>query len=333
MTGTQMIAGSGSALVILALLWQIFSMSGLDASRNGASHEFINGIQSTGPAPLKRTPRIIEGDRNYSGVISAIYTSPIHLHGCVVDEKGNPASGATVEYSLNDKHFKDGTKGTTMSDARGNFLIKGNGASIYVNVEKNGYYRVTDQSYGSVRADRITSLQMPVRFVLKKAGIPQKLIHNKITTRLAPTDGTPVEIHLARPKLGSVQSGHFRVEVWIAPAEPGRWEGFEWKCRLSVPAGGLTERTDTMHFEAPSEGYVPSIEVTMPAAPIGAQNWRSSLEKQLYLRLPDGTHARGRLYISFDPDRALVSFDSFWNQSPIESRNLEAGANEFGKAL
>ena len=329
----KIIVISTAVLAILALLWLIFSKSGHDASRASALEKSTSGIQSAGTDPLKQTPEISERNRNLSAAIAAIYSSPIHLHGCVVDEKGNPVSGATVEYSLNDKHFKDGTKRTTMSDARGNFLIKGNGASVYVNVEKNGYYRVTDQSYGSVRADRITSLQMPVRFVLKKAGIPQKLIHNKITTRLAPTDGTPVEIHLARPKLGSVQSGHFRVEVWIAPAEPGRREGFEWKCRLSVPAGGLTERTDTMHFEAPSEGYVPSIEVTMPAAPSGAQNWRSSLEKQFYLRLPDGTHARGRLYISFDPDRALVSFDSFWNQSPTESRNLEAGANEFGKAL
>jgi hypothetical protein len=320
-----------AVLAILALLWLPFSKSGHDASHNNAVQKSTSDIQSaeSGLVKLKN----IERDQNLSAAIAAIYSSPINLYGCVVDEKGNPVSGALVEYSLNDKHFKDGTKGTTMSDARGNFLIEGMGASIYVNVEKKGYYRVTDQSYGSVRADRITSLQMPARFVLKKAGIPQKLIHNKITTRLAPTDGAPVEIHLARPKLVAVQSGHFRIEVWIAPVEPGRREGFEWKCRLSVPAGGLTERTDTMHFEAPADGYVPSIEFTMPAAPIGAQNWRSSLEKQLYLRLSDGTHARGRLYISFDPDRALVSFDSFWNQSPTEPRNLEAGANEFGKAL
>lgn len=329
----RIIVISTAVFAILALLWLIFSKSGHDASRASTWQKSTSAIQSAGSAPLKQAPIIIERDQNLSASIAAIYSSPILLYGCVVDEKGNPVSGATVEYSLNDKHFKDGTKGTIVSDARGNFLIKGKGASIYVNVEKKGYYRVTDQSYGSVRSDRVTSLQMPARFMLKKAGIPQKLIRNKITTRLAPIDGTPVEIHLARPKLGSVQSGHFRVEAWIAPAEPGRREGFEWKCRLSVPAGGLIERTDTMHFEAPSQGYVPSIEVTMPAAPSGARNWRSSLEKQLYLRLPDGTHARGRLYISFDPDRALVSFDSFWNQSPIESRNLEAGANEFGKAL
>lgn len=95
----------------------------------------------------------------------------------------------------------------------------------------------------------------------------------------------------------------------------------------------MAERTDNLHFEAPLEGYTPMIEFMMPASLGRERSWMNSIEKQFYLRLPDGTHARGLLYISFEPERALVSFDSFWNQSPTNSRNLEAGANEFGRAL
>ncbi len=274
-----------------------------------------------------------ETKNNIIGIISAIYSSPVNLYGRVEDEAGSPISGALIKYSLNDKYFKDGTKGTTASDGNGNFIIQGNGASVYVHVQKQGYYRIPERSYGSVRANQSTSPEMPAIFVLKVAGQPQILVGNAVERGHVPVDGTPKEIHLSRKKLVMAGSGHLRVEVWVTAVQPGQRRGFQWKCRLSVPGGGLTERSDHMSFMAPSEGYESSVEFSMPANTSSDAEWRRSIEKQFFVRLPDNTHARGRLYLTIDHDLALVSFDSFWNQSPTESRNLEAGANEFGKAL
>lgn len=274
-----------------------------------------------------------ETKNNLIGIISAIYSAPVHLYGRVEDEAGKPISGALIKYSLNDKYFKDGTKGTTTSDGNGNFVIQGNGASVYVHVQKQGYYRIPERSYGSIRANQVTSPEMPAIFVLKAAGQPQILVGNAVERGHVPVDGTPKEIHLSRKKLVMAGSGHLRVEVWVTAVQPGQHRGFQWKCRLSVPGGGLAERSDPMNFMAPSEGYESSFEFSMPANTSADAEWRRSIEKQFYVRLPDNTHARGRLYLTIDHDLALVSFDSFWNQSPTESRNLEAGANEFGKAL
>jgi hypothetical protein len=274
----------------------------------------------------------VETKKNLIEIISAIYSAPVHLHGRVEDESGRPISGALIKYSLNDKYFKDGTKGTTMSDRNGKFTVQGNGASVYVHVQKQGYYRIAERSYGSIGANQPTSPEMPAVFVLKAAGQPQILVGNAVERGHVPVDGTPKEIHLSRKKLVMEGAGHLRVEVWVTAVQPGQRRGFQWKCRLSVPGGGLAERSDPMSFMAPSEGYEPSVEYSMPANTSPDTEWRRSIERQFYLKLPDRTYARGRLYLTIDHDLALVSFDSFWNQNEKESRNLEAGANEFGKA-
>lgn len=272
-------------------------------------------------------------DRKAVDIISAIYSASINLHGRVEDERGKPVGGALVEYSLNDKYFKDGSKGTTTSGANGAFVIQGKGASVYVRVQKKGYYLIPDRSNASIRADQPTSPNDPAVFVLKKAGTPQVLTHNKFVTRHVPINGTPMEVHLSNTNLVMAGSGHLRIEAWVTNAKPGQVENYQWKCRLSVPGGGLAERIDETEFLAPPDGYEAAIEIAMPAVPPKGQRWHSSIEKDLYIRLPNQTHARGRLFITIDPDLALVSFESWWNQNPDSSRNLEAGANWFGKAL
>jgi hypothetical protein len=75
-----------------------------------------------------------EKDRTALSVLKSIYTASIDVYGKVVDEKDNPVAGAQVEFSLNDKYFKDGTKGRTVSALDGSFRIQGNGASVWLRV-------------------------------------------------------------------------------------------------------------------------------------------------------------------------------------------------------
>jgi hypothetical protein len=269
-----------------------------------------------------------ERDRTAINMLKSIYTAPISVYGKVVDDKGAFIVGATVEYSLNDKYFKEGTKGTTLSDGMGRFKIEGSGVSVYVSVQKTGFYRIPERSCGPVRANAETSLEQPVVFVLKTAGMPQSLTHATVRGHGMPIDGTPKEINLGGSKLLSVGQGHIRIEVWVEGGPPlgQKYNNFPWHYRLSVPGGGMIDRTDQLAFEAPTDGYQPYFEGSFKPY----EKWHSSVEKEIYVRLPNNTYARGKLHLGVDTDDASVSFNSYWNQSG--SRNLEFGADWAGDA-
>jgi len=267
-----------------------------------------------------------ERDRTAINVLKQIYAAPISIYGRALDEKGTPVGGAAVEYSLNDKYFKEGTKGTTTTDALGRFRIQGTGVSVYVHVQRQGYYTIPGRSNGSIRANQSTSLEEPAVFYLTAAGSPQSLTHMAMITKRLPL-GIPMEISLTNRKLVPAGLGCLRLEVWVdGPPQGHKYNNFPWHCRVSVPGGGIVERTDQMAFEAPAEGYQTTIELSVKPG----ENWRDFFEKDLWLHLADNSYARGKLYLSADSDAALVSFDSYWNQTG--SRNLEAGANDFGRA-
>jgi hypothetical protein len=83
-------------------------------------------------------------------------------------------------------------------------------------------------------------------------------------------------------------------------------------------------------FEAPEEGYEEVLQVSMPLSD-PKERWRSRIDSTDYfIKLGNGTYARGVLSLSTDPERALISLESWWNEGG--ERNLQSGSNWFGKA-
>lgn len=136
-----------------------------------------------------------------------------------------------------------------------------------------------------------------------------------------PKDGSPVEIDLETGKSAG-SSGDFRIECWTHDQTKDEAGRYDWRCRVSVPGGGLIEREDALDFGAPEAGYRKVDEITMAKA---APQWRSQVRKDYFLQLNDGRFARVSLEVITHGDH-LIAVTSFLN--PSGSRNLEYDPNK-----
>jgi hypothetical protein len=290
-----------------------------------------NGLRvaqvSGGPKSLDELP---EKDRTALSVLKSIYTASIDVYGKVVDEEGNPVTAAQVEYSLNDKYFKDGTKGQTVSAQDGSFRIQGTGASVWLRVQHEGYFWIRGKSEAAISANKVTSATSPALFVLKKMGEPASLLYNELITRRIPHDGTPIGLDLRTDRPIDPERAPIQVQVWVIDAKPQQYADYRWKAELRVPGGGWLVRDDELMFEAPEEGYEEVLHVSMPSSDPN-ERWRSGIgSTDYFIKLGDGTYARGVLHLSTEPERALISLESWLNKSG--ERNLQAGKHWFGRA-
>lgn len=139
------------------------------------------------------------------------------------------------------------------------------------------------------------------------------------TVRL-PRDGTPTEITLRKERPVAVGSGQgdLRVEVWTDDANMDARRQYDWRCRVTVPGGGLVERTGQFDFVAPADGYSPVFEQAMQRVD---SRWTNGFEKNFFLKLRDGTFARLRFDLAAGGDH-FVYLEGFLNPKP-GNRNLE----------
>jgi hypothetical protein len=134
------------------------------------------------------------------------------------------------------------------------------------------------------------------------------------------TNGEAAYIDLKTGTIGWPGQGHLIVQCWVGPKGPKPLERFDWKCRLTVPAGGLIEFTNQLEITAPESGYRAVDEVDMPAS-LGS-NWRFGMSKNYFLKLADGKYAR--IEFSFTPsNQQSVRIVSLINNSG--QRHLDAG--------
>jgi hypothetical protein len=186
------------------------------------------------------------------------------------------------------------------------------------------------KSEGSIPANKATSAASPALFVLKKMGERASLVHSKLSRRLIPIDGTPVGLDLRNDRPVDPDGAPIQVRVWVIDAKPQQYTDYRWKAELRVPGGGWLVREDELMFEAPEEGYEEVLQVSMPLSD-PKERWRSRIDSTDYfIKLGNGTYARGVLSLSTDPERALISLESWWNEGG--ERNLQSGSNWFGKA-
>jgi hypothetical protein len=315
-------------LVVLGLWWLLRApQTGPDAgSQTVAEHPTPTAEQVQAP----RTSSSEEEDKKrVLDQVAQVFSAPIAFYGRVIDQNGDPVPHASVGYTAADKFNASGSNYTGQADENGSFEISGiQGAGLAVTVRKEGYYLIHNPSdrslptstaafaYGmgpdSYRRPAPTK-DNPAVFVLHKMGETEPLMRVEKGERI-PKDGTPATVDLMTGRLSP--SGNLRVEAWTeAPVEGRR---FTWRCRVTVPGGGLVERRGQFDFEAPEDGYEESVELGMPGE---AEQWASQQQRDYFVKLPDGRYARINFTMIAGGNHYFL-LESFLNPTP-GSRNLE----------
>ncbi len=259
-------------------------------------------------------------------VIHSIYSAPISFYGKVQDQFGNPIPEATVKYEVVDKFWADGSQYIGSSDLNGLFSISHiGGAGITVGVLKDGYDGIpgkSSQTFGyGMGPDEYRKAPptegAPALFILRKMEKAERLIVNDNYVPV-PRDGTPVLIDLKQGQRVPSGTGDLQVESWISEQLKDARGRYPWHCRVTVPGGGIMERGEQQDQQAPSDGYVSSIEFDMKQ---DAPRWTPSLGGDYFLKLGSGCYARARIAMISGGDN-FISVESFLNPKP-GSRNLE----------
>ncbi|MBX7157164.1 MAG: carboxypeptidase-like regulatory domain-containing protein [Verrucomicrobiae bacterium] len=256
--------------------------------------------------------------------------TPIYFWGKAVDEQGNPIADAKVRFGILSKlSLRSQEERFTKTDKDGLFsLTDAKGASLSIDVSKEGYYQIKE-SNGKIdyctpptTKDRpIPTPDNPSIFILKKKGIAEPLLESGLNKDL-PTNGTPVEINLRNIKGIVKDSPDLIIQCWINGSiydSNGNF-GFPWKARLTMPGGGLIERKNEFDFVAPETGYQSVIDFEHQYPPTGTNRYTRSINKDYFLKLPDGKYARAEIDIEVGPENYILT-KSLLN--PSGSRNLE----------
>jgi hypothetical protein len=254
-------------------------------------------------------------------------TTPITFYGKVIDQNGDPVPDATVNYSALDKFDAPGSQYQSKSDASGGFSISGiGGAALSVGVRKEGHYMIYGKSasafaYGvgpdSTRHEPPTK-SSPAIFVLQKAGIAEPLIPLSTGGIKVPKNGTPVSIDLATGERTFATAHCLRVEVWTQNQVLNAVGPYHWRCRVSVPGGGLVERKEQFDFEAPATGYQQYDEIVMLS---NDPSWKKRFKKEYFAQFSSGNYARLQFEFTSGGDH-FFTVESYFNPRS-GSRNLE----------
>jgi len=287
-------------------------------------------VQQVGTLP-KYSP-----ENNLPTALAQAVLKPLRLYGVVVDQEGNPVPGASVGFSVSNKivnteSILGSTRGETRTDPDGRFEISERGMGISVRVSKDGYYQVLgDDPRASARGfyngdnpgkidKSLPPSSAPAVFVLRKMGKAIPLVQFKSGSIMVDRNGTPTEISLTTGKNTPPGKGDLRVEAWTNDEAPNAKGRYDWRCRLAVPGGGLAEARGNFAFEAPESGYTQSVELGEKA---DQPRWLGDAERQFFVRLADGRHARIKFSMIAGGAHYFV-IESTLNPEP-GSRNLEA---------
>ncbi len=268
---------------------------------------------------------------------ASAFAMPISYWGRVVDEKGGPVIGADVTWTANNNPDPNGTgtKGETTTDADGMFFIGSHGIGLYVEVSKIGYYQIPTETRAKLGSfggfDNPSVIQTtdsplgtrdnPALYALHTRGMAAPLI--RITERpiRIPKNGEPVQVDLSTGQTVASDRRGLKIECWTNDQAKDAQGQYHWRCQLSVPGGGLIERAHRFAFEAPVDGYKPSVELGPTS-----DRWSARAEQQYFVRLPDNCYARIDFRIRTAGEHYVV-IESHLNSTPGD-RNLEFDASK-----
>jgi len=250
---------------------------------------------------------------------------PINFFGRVVDEKGQPISGAKIELSWTNLSQAGSSEAETKTDAEGYFsLLNKKGRHLQVRVSKDGYYTPKQQQISFDYAAfweanyHEPDPHNPVLFHLRKKHQGDVLSSGEIRPTIPP-NGTPVRFDLLN---GGRVSPNGQLEIAaVTNMEQYPPRIFNWRATISVPGGGLIEHNSEFPFEAPEAGYQPSVEFDMPT---NAPDWKRVIDKSYFIKF--GSQPKyGRIQVGLNGASQVASV-SYW-VNPSGSRNLEGNSN------
>lgn len=265
------------------------------------------------------------------GLVINSLNTPINFYGRIIDQHGEPVADADINFKATDKFMESGSGYQGKSDADGYFSLSGvKGAALGVGVRKKGYYQIYGKSnayfaYGvGVDSDRRAppTKEEPAVFILHKMGETVQLIKLDKYIKIS-RNGDPVEVNLQSWDLAESGQGNIKVEAWTYDEDRKIKERYNWRCKISVPGGGLVERIGEFNFEAPEEGYQPYMEISMSA---DAERWTHRVEKSYFLKLPDRRYSRITFEMFAGGDH-FFRLESYLNPEP-GNRNLEADTDK-----
>jgi hypothetical protein len=321
-------------LIFFLLLWWIKPDPDPVAEKSTALSEAVQEVEtestvSVPDVPIQRTAYTLAAvtqlaQADPGRAFYEVFRAPVDFWGKVVDEKGNPVAGARIEYSLMDHPEQGGKQSLGTSDAMGLFSLTGKeAANLYVKVSKEGYYELPESArslnyYRRGKEDaKLPTKDNPAIFVLKKKGdgaalisVPSKYIGLK-------NGGAPTAIDLQKGKVATPEAGDLLVECWVDGKDgDSQWN---WKYRVTIPGGGIAKRPDVFSFEAPQNGYQPSIEGSTKVDPA---SWSDTASGDYFIKLKNGTYARASLTI-LGRHQPTIDLGSIYLNPEPGNRNLE----------
>lgn len=287
-------------------------------------------LTSPSATPELVTPKVSSSASNITHDMLAVFSTPITFYGRVVDQHGNPVPNAKVSTSASTSMGGNSIKMTTAADASGNFVIHTKGMSLFVSVDKLGYFhvfprqsatlvseKVFDFGYDTGRGIHKADQGQPVLLQLYKPGKFEPLVKLKSTSRRLSRSGASAEV-----ALDPEQGGWHKISLSCKAEDIATSDGrFTWQFEVRVLAGGLIEDSDPFQFEAPAVGYQQAAIIEMPHS-IQRPQWQDSVRRSYFVHFDDDTFARIKVeMIAFGDYFSVI--EGYFNPK-IGSRNLEA---------
>lgn len=129
-------------------------------------------------------------------------------------------------------------------------------------------------------------------------------------------DGTPVRLELVPGN----PAKSMLVRAWTSDHDKTPQGQYDWRLKVSLPAGGLVERRDPAFWEAPENGYVRDWDFAVSRS-LPPAEWKNTLGQSFYVKFDDGTYALVNLQMVAGGAH-FVSVKSYLNPAP-GSRNLQ----------
>ncbi len=132
------------------------------------------------------------------------------------------------------------------------------------------------------------------------------------------------------PTTGLVsESGNLCVQAWTdeRPETIPRW--YNWRCRVSVPGGGVAVRTDEFDYDAKNHDFKEFDEIIVRKDDPN-ERWHPNGDREYFLKLPNQTYARIKFemvaqnhhffhlesYLNPKPDRSNLEYDPLKRITP-----------------
>ena len=323
--------GLAALLALLAALLWMRSSQPLDggipekqppsAAPEVAAQPIIPPSPASGaPAPAVPQDKPLGPPLENVALFKAFFAQAVSIHGRVIDQGGHAIPGVHVQLTVHDKPGEEGSEYAKTTNNEGRFEISGvNGASVNVEVSKDGYYRGRE-SRRVFDAGQKNNADNPAVFVLHKKGEGVPLVYLRSATIGLKEEGGVAYIDFKRGRITSANAqGQLRIEIM---SSPGLQRGRAWGYKIVVPGGGLQKRTHEFAFSAPVSGYVETIEGGYGGNTTDDPNWRGSFGDQFFAQLPDGSVARFQVNLGIKGGSYAEISQLVYNPDP-NSRNLE----------